>query len=704
MEYKHLLYALPPFLGLILSTALSGLVLARLKRTPVHWGFAAAMAALAVAQTGNAFSLLAESPQQLLGWRRVAVAGEILMPMGSLLFSLTYARSNAEALLREWRGWLWAVGLLSAVFLGFVGSDKFFMLTPGGTETGYIALGPIGLIYACVYIVAQVLILANLEQTFRHADETTRWSVKFPIFGLGLLCVYFTYQTSVLLLYRAWTFGFAWVSGVVSVVACVLIGYGLMRRPLRDVQIYVSRRVLSDSFTFLIVGGVLLATGLIAEVIRYSGIEGQASLSTLFVIVTLLGLALSLSSHNVRLGIGRFAERHFFPYKYDYRIRWAEMTEAVGFQGTPEQVAKRVSHVVRGIWGPRSISIWVLSEIEGDMWVKILSHPVSDLLQRINVSRDVIAWMHTQNDPLVLINLSKDKMPPPSFLGTLNLLGAVLFIPLKADGKVLGWMTLGPIANRALYDQQDVDLLRSIAGQVADRLQHLLLAEKLAMGREMEAFYEYSTFFLHDLKNFTATLSLVIQNAERRGSDPTFQAAAMNTVGATVKKMTALIGTLTALSRDPHPKPVSLDLNLLVDEVIKGFESAGTTLLRESASLPLVDVDASQMQQVLLNLILNAQEAVGADGRIVVRTEVLGSSVRLIVEDDGCGMDRATVAGLFRPFRTLKSKGLGIGLYQCRKIVQAHQGTLDVESESGKGTRFLISLPVRREGKVEAHG
>ena len=106
----------------------------------------------------------------------------------------------------------------------------------------------------------------------------------------------------------------------------------------------------------------------------------------------------------------------------------------------------------------------------------------------------------------------------------------------------------------------------------------------------------------------------------------------------------------------------------------------------------------------MLNLILNAQEAVGADGRIVVRTEVLGSSVRLIVEDDGCGMDRATVAGLFRPFRTLKSKGLGIGLYQCRKIVQAHQGTLDVESESGKGTRFLISLPVRREGKVEAHG
>jgi hypothetical protein len=220
-----------------------------------------------------------------------------------------------------------------------------------------------------------------------------------------------------------------------------------------------------------------------------------------------------------------------------------------------------------------------------------------------------------------------------------------------------------------------------------------MLADRLLMAREMEAIYEYSTFFLHDLKNFIATLSLVVQNAERHGEKPDFQRAAMMTIGSTVRKMTGLMGTVAALSRDPAPKLQVLDLNTLVDEVLKGFNGAvGATLIRQSHSLPLVEADPDQLQQVVLNLILNAQDAIGPDGRIILRTESDAQGAQLVVEDNGCGMDHATIAGLFRPFRSTKGKGLGIGLYQCRKILQAHGGTLNVVSEPGKGTRFVIRL------------
>jgi hypothetical protein len=182
----------------------------------------------------------------------------------------------------------------------------------------------------------------------------------------------------------------------------------------------------------------------------------------------------------------------------------------------------------------------------------------------------------------------------------------------------------------------------------------------------------------------------------------------MDTVRATVRKMTSLIGTLTALSRDPHPKLTALDLNALVDDVLKGFESAVTKLTLERQLLPLVDADPDQLQQVVLNLVLNAQEAVGPEGHITVHTESDGEYVMVSVEDNGCGMDRATVEGLFRPFHTLKGRGLGIGLYQCRKIVEAHKGTLTVESEPGKGSRFTVRLPRYREEKqaerMAAHG
>jgi signal transduction histidine kinase len=98
----------------------------------------------------------------------------------------------------------------------------------------------------------------------------------------------------------------------------------------------------------------------------------------------------------------------------------------------------------------------------------------------------------------------------------------------------------------------------------------------------------------------------------------------------------------------------------------------------------------------LLNLILNAREAIGPDGQITVHTEADPQGARLVVEDNGCGMDHGSIAGLFRPFRTTKGRGLGIGLYQCKKIIHAHRGLLEVESEVGKGSRFVIRLRASR--------
>jgi len=271
------LYAVPSFLGLVLSLALAGLVLARFERTTVHWAFAAAMVALGLAQLGNGLSYLADSPEGILRWHRVALAGEILMSASWLVFSLTFARSNAKALLHDWRGALAVAGLVTTVCLALIGSDQMFALVVSEEiERPYLVLGPLGVGYACAYLVSQVLILANLEHTFRKATEIMRWRLKFPIFGLGLLCMYFLYQMTDLLLYRIWHPGIALLSGMVSVVACLLIGYGLLRRPLRDVQIYVSRRILSGSLTFLIIGGGLVVTGLVAQFIRYADIPERS--------------------------------------------------------------------------------------------------------------------------------------------------------------------------------------------------------------------------------------------------------------------------------------------------------------------------------------------------------------------------------------------------------------------------------------------
>jgi signal transduction histidine kinase len=105
-------------------------------------------------------------------------------------------------------------------------------------------------------------------------------------------------------------------------------------------------------------------------------------------------------------------------------------------------------------------------------------------------------------------------------------------------------------------------------------------------------------------------------------------------------------------------------------------------------------MDPEQMQKVVLNLVLNANDALREGGHIRVATGQSDRWVYVSVTDDGCGMSRDFMArSLFKPFRTTKGEGLGIGLFHTKTIVEAHRGRIEVESEEGKGTTFRVLLP-----------
>jgi hypothetical protein len=103
------------------------------------------------------------------------------------------------------------------------------------------------------------------------------------------------------------------------------------------------------------------------------------------------------------------------------------------------------------------------------------------------------------------------------------------------------------------------------------------------------------------------------------------------------------------------------------------------------------------MEKVIVNLVVNADEALDDGGTITVGTGVRDRDALLAVSDDGCGMSPEFVAtALFQPFRSSKAKGLGIGLFHTRKIVEAHGGRIEVESRPGRGTTFTVLLPLPR--------
>jgi signal transduction histidine kinase len=117
-------------------------------------------------------------------------------------------------------------------------------------------------------------------------------------------------------------------------------------------------------------------------------------------------------------------------------------------------------------------------------------------------------------------------------------------------------------------------------------------------------------------------------------------------------------------------------------------------VVQDFGPLPKVPVDREHLHSVLTNLFLNARDALGQGGRIEVKTRQEDDWIVLQVADNGCGMTPEFVRNsLFRPFSTTKQNGLGIGLFQSKKIIEAHGGAMQVGSDAGKGTTFRIRLP-----------
>jgi putative PEP-CTERM system histidine kinase len=262
--------------------------------------------------------------------------------------------------------------------------------------------------------------------------------------------------------------------------------------------------------------------------------------------------------------------------------------------------------------------------------------------------------------------------------------------------------------NGVAYTAEELELLQCIAGQMTSGLLTLHLASEVARAGELEAFRTMSAFFVHDLKNAAASLNLMLQNLPVHFDDPAFREDALRGVGNAARRIDEMITRLSALRERPEFTFEETDLNQLVSDAVAGLDGMrDVELTTELQPTPRMMADRNQIQSVVTNLLLNARDAVrgeraenhasrtiGLEGRILVRTDHRDGRIVLSVADNGCGMSPAFLNdSLFRPFQSTKTKGLGIGLFQSRMVVEAHGGSIQVESEIGKGTTVLVSFP-----------
>lgn len=172
-----------------------------------------------------------------------------------------------------------------------------------------------------------------------------------------------------------------------------------------------------------------------------------------------------------------------------------------------------------------------------------------------------------------------------------------------------------------------------------------------------------------------------------------------------LNQISELVLSLKDFSRVDRSQSQLFDLNAGIDTALKICNNQlkdGVNVERNYAELPEISCAPSQLNQVFLNLINNAAQAMDGNGLIQITTRQVGENVEVAIRDSGSGMDADTRAHIFEPFFTTKAvgKGTGLGLSIVFRIIEDHGGTIEVESELGKGTEFVVRLPVKSVAKV----
>lgn len=691
------------FAAALVSGAFTVLLLVRWQRTLAHALLTVGIVLLALEAWLIGLSIQERLPQRIRALQEYRLLVCACLPGVWLLLSLCYGRGDARAFVRRGAG---LVALAFAVPVGCVllAPRELIVAIQEATETGerLVVFGWSGVTVTLAQLVGSVLVLMNLESTFRAAVGTMRWRLKFMLLGLGTLFVARAFTTSQTLLYTSSRTSLQLVNCGALLVCVGLMTWSWVRTRVFAVEVYPSRAVLHRSITVLLAGAYLVVIGVLATMVTAWGGATGFPLKSFLVLLALVGLSVLLLSDRVHQHIRRFVSRHFKRPLYDYRKLWMTFTERTTSLLDETELCRAFTQLISETFEVLSVTVWLRDErherLRFAASTALSETTAARLLDAAGELGTALQAMRAHPEPTDLDDSNQPwcaalKRCQPDVFGKG---GHRLCVPLVASGQLAGLMLLGDRVNGVPFSTEDLDLIKCVADQFAASLLNVQLSQRLLQAKELEAFQTMSAFLVHDLKNTASTLSLILQNLQTHFDDPDFRQDAQRAVGKSVQHLNELISRLSALRHKLDVRPVPTDLNALVERTLAGLaRGADTTWQTRLTPLPKVLADPDQLQKVLLNLLLNATEAVGKNGRITVETDRRDGWAVVSVSDNGCGISPEFIASsLFRPFRTTKKNGTGIGMFHSKMIVDAHQGRIEVQSQLGVGTTFRVLLPL----------
>ena len=687
----------------LFALLLGTVVVSRAPRQPAHLSFGIGMLAMAIEVVVCALGGQ-ESPTEpaLVHSSRLRLLALTLFPAPWVVFSVSYSRGDHKEVLQRWKFALVALALVPPAFaLTFWDHLAVPGLIPASVAP-VAQLAWAGYALEVLFLLSGVLVLTNLERTFRHVIGIMRWRTKYIFLGTGALAGFRIYAGSQAILYGSADAMLGPAAAGALVVACALLGVALVRTRIFDVDVYPSQAFVFGSLTVLITGAYLVTVGLVSNLLGLLGSATNLPVKTLGVTVALAGLAIVLLSEQLRQRLRFFISRHLHRPSFDYRQVWAAFTRQTRSLIDEEAFCRAVTHWVSETFSTLAVSLWCFDTAKEQLSLGAstsvpnsppsgspagpknpdeLARALRDLRSPVNIDLSKEAWAEALRE-----------IHPSVFPNG----GNRVAVALHAGDDLLGILIIGDRVGGVPFSAEDFDLLKCAADQIASGLLGLQLSRERVRSKELEAFQTMSAFFVHDLKNTASTLSLTLRNLQQHFSDPAFREDALRAVGKSVQHLNDLIARLTRLRQEWRVRTTPGRLETIIEAALLATgQDSRIEVTKHFGEVPPVLVDAAQMEKVIVNLVLNARDAMPDGGAIQITTSRQDPWGIMAVQDHGCGMNPDFVRkSLFRPFQTTKRNGMGIGMFHSKTIVDAHAGRMEVETAPGQGTTVRVFVPL----------
>ncbi|MEK6680996.1 MAG: ATP-binding protein [Nitrospirota bacterium] len=718
------LYFLPQLISGIIISLIGYFVFFKYKDTKKEEQLALFLACMSLSVWLFGYSGMYATKDESLGiiWARIGFIGVIFIPI--TFYHFTVAVLKIKSRIPVFALYLMALPFIALGLTDYIykGMNNFFW----GFYPKIGILYHSFIIFFCVlFIYSFILFLINFRKVKKHDlfkyNQAKYLMLAYLFANIGIVDFLPKYNIGI------YPFGY-----IAAVCWISLLAYAIVKYRLMEITFALKKGTVYSAGLLLILAPAFLII-LWAE----KFFLGSVNLSLSIVLLSVVAVS-AIAFYNLKLRTERALENTLFYKKYNpYKVLSNFTKEMVSVITLDELLNRTINTFVETL-KIKKASIFLFDE-EKKVYTMKASYSLDEEKNKIKIKQEdsLISHFITKEDVAIREEIERypSTQQTQEIIKILKEMESEIAIPFLEKGQLTGFCNLGAKGDRSMYSNEDIELFLSLGRQACVAIQNAQLVERIKESKlvirrieRLKTVGDLAAGFAHEIRNPLVPIKACLQLLPSRyGKDMDFTEKIPRYALQEVERIEKLLREIMDYSRPRTPVFQEEDINEVIENTVQFIEyqakKKGIKIERGyDNSLPVIKVDREQIKQVLLNLIMNAMDAVNGIGKIEIATRKVrhmlspcgkigeGGYVQIEVRDNGTGIANEDLDRIFNPFYTTKHEssdgreGTGLGLSIVQEIVSEHCGFVDVRSEVGVGSSFYVNLPVETAEPKEKTG